>query len=425
MSKDLLNFKHMSARKVVYALSLLRNIEPWIIVQPDNEYLLDTIKRLSLNESELKTLENIIVGQLLSDTILNHFNSLGLKLFAWYRLHYTSAFTGALVQPYNRKLMDFFDDLVLLVDLTNYLSEKCTFELSWISTQFPHQQTTGFNTINPFTQNIPPNFLTKAPANTPLNPQNQQQQSFSNISFPSPSHIDSTFNTNYSVVNTQTPESLYPFETYCDYNFNQNEDQLKKSEQSMATFAAPHNSEPHANQHETIDKSPKEPNRFEFIYSQIATNNSLDTKLKFYQKVQEDYATSRSITYSLGWLNRTDESQLLWAESYLNKYGIVIYPPSFIPQNNDERYEAIVNALAFRSLQMRTFLNNSHFDTFIRSMRQAAYQKRYRDNKDSESALQYLLAKRYLNKIDKLANKYNAKPLEVLQMLIDSEYERL
>ena len=62
---------------------------------------------------------------------------------------------------------------------------------------------------------------------------------------------------------------------------------------------------------------------------------------------------------------------------------------------------------------------------FISNMRKAWSQKKFRDKKDAESAQEYFLTRRHINKLKKLADEYGVSSKEYLQQLIDEAYDSI
>ncbi|MCG8147135.1 hypothetical protein H9W84_03210 [Moraxella sp. PS-22] len=74
-------FKQLNNRKIVYTLYLLKLINPQIIIQADQEYLISKLKELNLNSDELETIKNTIDNFLINDEIVYGDGSLSYKIF--------------------------------------------------------------------------------------------------------------------------------------------------------------------------------------------------------------------------------------------------------------------------------------------------------------------------------------------------------
>ncbi|MCG8147132.1 hypothetical protein H9W84_03195 [Moraxella sp. PS-22] len=165
-------------------------------------------------------------------------------------------------------------------------------------------------------------------------------------------------------------------------------------------------------------------NRFTAIYNELKQYTQLNSKISMYTNTRQSYISTRNILSYFDWFKSSNESQLIWALEYLDKMKIPVYPRLFLPNSNQEIYDAIVVSITFMGFENAMTFSRINVENFIKKMRQAWYQKRYRDNKDGESALQYLLSKSYLKKLDKLSEIYGVPPLEVLQSLIAQEYDK-
>lgn len=298
---------------------------------------------------------------LVSDEVVYGDNSMPYKIFCYHMV--TRFYNFKKINFFRNALPDFFEDLVLDIDISYSLS--------------PLQSFMG----------TPLSFTPYNTSQMPINNQGYAQAIPSAFSMPIPPQ--------YPVSQPPIPQKWYD---------------LDSTVQST-------------NSNEPANKEPE--NRFEPIYHDLNTNLSLDSKMSFYTTTNENYIYTRSTMVALDWLKINNEEQLNWAVEYLNKANILVYPRLFLPKSNQDIYDAIVvsiTCMGFDSYMMA--FSKINIDNFIKKMRQAWYQKRYRDNKDGETALQYLLSKSYLKKLDKLAEEYGVPPLEMLQTLIAQEYDR-
>ena len=96
-----------------------------------------------------------------------------------------------------------------------------------------------------------------------------------------------------------------------------------------------------------------------------------------------------------------------------------------MPEKNQDIYDAIVATLMVEGFSSAHAFSKSNVENLIKKMNQAWYQKSYRDLKNSENALNYLLSKKHLKKLQSLTEVYGDKPLKVLEAIIDNEYEQV
>lgn len=128
------------------------------------------------------------------------------------------------------------------------------------------------------------------------------------------------------------------------------------------------------------------------------------------------------------WIDINDQDQLYWASDYLKKAMILVEPQLFLAQNNKDIFAQICASLDaidnFHNISYQyTPTANKKF--FISNMRKAWSQKKFRDKKDAESAQEYFLTRRHINKLKKLADEYGVSSKEYLQQLIDEAYDSI
>ncbi len=352
--------KNLNKRKTSYILSLLKRIDFRIVIQSDLDYLMSQLQKLKVSVDELKTLKKIMDNFLVSDEVIYGDNSLPYKIFCYNMA--TRFYSYKQIALSRNTLPDFFDDLVLDID-------------------------TGYNVM--YIQHFmsTPSSVTAYNAwQMPTNNQGYAQAAPSTFQMPIPPQ--------YSASQPPIPPNLDGLDsTFQTTNFN-----------------------------ELANKEPE--NRFEPIYNEFNTSLFLESKMGFYSTTKENYISTRSTMVALDWLKINNEEQLNWAVEYLNKANLIVYPRLFLPKSNQDIYDSIVVCITCMGFYSPMTFSKINVDNFIKKMRQAWYQKRYRDNKDGETALQYLLSKSYLKKLDKLAEEYGVPPLEMLQNLITQEYDR-
>lgn len=128
------------------------------------------------------------------------------------------------------------------------------------------------------------------------------------------------------------------------------------------------------------------------------------------------------------WIDISDQDQLYWAADYLKKAAILVEVPLFLAQNNEDMFAQICASLdaidnLYNINYQYTPTPNKRF--FISNMRKAWSQKKFRDKKDAESAQEYFLTRRHINKLKKLADEYGVSSKEYLQQLIDEAYDSI
>lgn len=146
------------------------------------------------------------------------------------------------------------------------------------------------------------------------------------------------------------------------------------------------------------------------------------TKTEFYRKVMENFNASRLMLPDLEWLNPNDQNQLYWAMNYLRKVNLWQYPPLFSLNSPDNLYKMLITNILYQGVDSYSYVRPM-VDDLIKKMDTAWYQKGYREKKDGETALNYVLSKPNLKKLKKLAKAYDVTPLEYLESLIEREEE--
>ena len=130
----------------------------------------------------------------------------------------------------------------------------------------------------------------------------------------------------------------------------------------------------------------------------------------------------------IDWIDINDQDQLYWAADYLRKAGMLVQNKLFLARNNEDIFAQICASLdaidkLYNINYQYTPTPNKRF--FISNMRKAWSQKKFRDKKDAESAQEYFLTRRHINKLKKLADEYGVSSKEYLQQLIDEAYDSI
>lgn len=143
------------------------------------------------------------------------------------------------------------------------------------------------------------------------------------------------------------------------------------------------------------------------------------------KRLYQSIFTERKYT---DWIDISDQDQLYWAADYLKKAARLVEVPLFLAQNNEDIFAQICASLD--TIDNLHNINYQYTPTankkfFISNMRKAWSQKKFRDKKDAESAQEYFLTRRHINKLKKLADEYGVSSKEYLQQLIDEAYDSI
>ena len=124
-----------------------------------------------------------------------------------------------------------------------------------------------------------------------------------------------------------------------------------------------------------------------------------------------------------------NEQQVLWAQEHLDSQDLLIKPKGFLTNSLQNVYDQVCASLD--AIDTELGYNNTEYETpgmslgkrdIIRKMRGAWSQKKFRDKKDAESALEYILNRQHINKLKKLANDDEISSAEYLRRLIDKAF---
>lgn len=155
-------------------------------------------------------------------------------------------------------------------------------------------------------------------------------------------------------------------------------------------------------------------------------NFGLEYKLTVINDIKRLYHSILTERKYTDWIDINDIDQLYWAVDYLRKAGMLVQNALFLAQDNKDMFAQICASLDaidnFHDMNYQyTPTANKRF--FISNMRKAWSQKKFRDKKDAESAQEYFLTRRHINKLKKLADEYGVSNKEYLQQLIDEAYD--
>lgn len=381
MAYKLVGFKNLDKRTIAYGLYLMSNLDQRIVVQPSQDYFLAQVENLKITSEEIETFNKIVDNFLVSNTVVYSDDSLCFKLFCY---HFLTNFYTGYSDSYHAVcfLLDFFDDLVFRVDASLAI--------------MPYHPSY-------FRQSIP-NPLIAQP--------NWQPQQVSNPYpvFPNANMANSHIVVQQPIIPPMAQPSLYPQQAVNRY----------------PVFPDRNTANPSIDAQELEESSHQlKPNRLIQIYNHLKNTHNLGSKVEFFRNVKKNYIAARHLLSLLGWLQVSNTEQLMWSVEYLEKLNIPVYPPSFLPEKNQDIYDAIVATLMVEGFSSAHAFSKSNVENLIKKMNQAWYQKSYRDLKNSENALNYLLSKKHLKKLQSLTEVYGDKPLKVLEAIIDNEYEQV
>lgn len=156
---------------------------------------------------------------------------------------------------------------------------------------------------------------------------------------------------------------------------------------------------------------------------------NIEWKRDFINEAKSLYNKIRTTIQDLEWLDKKNEKQILWAHSYLSKYDYLIYNPLFISNDLSTYYIQICATLD--TIDILAHNNNHPYKMslrkkeIIRKMRNAWTQMKFQDKRDDETAQEYFLTRRHMNKLKKLADEYGLSSKEYLQQLIDDAYDSI
>ena len=157
-------------------------------------------------------------------------------------------------------------------------------------------------------------------------------------------------------------------------------------------------------------------------------NFGLEYKLTVINDIKRLYHSILTERKYTDWIDINDIDQLYWAVDYLRKAGMLVQNALFLAQDNKDMFAQICASLdaidkLYNINYQYTPTPNKRF--FISNMRKAWSQKKFRDKKDAESAQEYFLTRRHINKLKKLADEYGVSSKEYLQQLIDEAYDSI
>lgn len=149
-------------------------------------------------------------------------------------------------------------------------------------------------------------------------------------------------------------------------------------------------------------------------------------KLNYMIKTRNFYATYRTNDRYFKWLNIKDNSQLVWAQNYLEKCGVLLKPEGFIcnsPSMKLAQIEASIDSIGnFEPLDSSSNTPPTRL-LFINKMRRAWSQKNFREAGKVKSKYHLPLTKQTRKRLEKIARVYGESDTAILELLINSAYE--
>ena len=164
----------------------------------------------------------------------------------------------------------------------------------------------------------------------------------------------------------------------------------------------------------------------------LRTNKQIqqfERKSEFINSAKAIYNSCRTPRKYIDWLDVQNEQQVLWAQEHLDSQDLLIKPKGFLTNSLQNVYDQVCASLD--AIDTELGYNNTEYETpgmslgkrdIIRKMRGAWSQKKFRDKKDAESALEYILNRQHINKLKKLANDDEISSAEYLRRLIDKAF---
>jgi len=156
-------------------------------------------------------------------------------------------------------------------------------------------------------------------------------------------------------------------------------------------------------------------------------NFSLEKKIEYLNSARSKYIEQKTDRKNLIWIDKNNEEQIYWAIDYLKNNGLLLNIRGFLAYTIDDLYNLICASLDTLDNNIdipfgKQYTQSAHKQLTISKMRKAWSQKKFRDKKDAESAQEYFLTRRHMNKLKKLADEYGLSSKEYLQQLIDDAY---
>ena len=156
-----------------------------------------------------------------------------------------------------------------------------------------------------------------------------------------------------------------------------------------------------------------------------------ERKSEFINCAKAKYNSCRTPKKHTDWLDVQNEQQILWAQEHLYSQNLLIQPKGFLTNSLQNVYDQVCASLD--AIDTGSGYNSTTYETpgmslekkeIIRKIRGAWSQKKFRDKKDAESALEYILNRQHINKLKKLADDDEVSSAEYLRKLIDKAFDK-
>lgn len=175
------------------------------------------------------------------------------------------------------------------------------------------------------------------------------------------------------------------------------------------------------------------PNYLEnLIFNIDCYNDSLSEIRAFYLKAKDNYSDSYNKTLiDFSWIKRSDEYQLDWCMGYLSDKALMPRTHLFLSDDLENKYDTIMAMIQIQIVYSSNFLydtipNSRTFSpTFADKMHKAWIQKKWRDKKDAETALEKILSRKQFIKLLEISEEQNLKPIDIINNLISEKYSEI
>lgn len=159
--------------------------------------------------------------------------------------------------------------------------------------------------------------------------------------------------------------------------------------------------------------------------------SSLEEKRKLYADIKLDYETTLKYLKDFNWIKKDDEDLLNWCLDYLGNKHLLLRHGLTYPDSLAGKYDVIMVSIQLNEYNGSQQYNESQrryrrlYQPLKDKMHKAWIQKKWRDKKDTESALEYILSRKQFVKMLEIADKHKSKPIDLLNDWIDAEYKKL
>lgn len=358
----------LDKREVNFILYILQTKQPNIITPNDNKYLLHLLKNEPFKSNdEGQKIYDSFHGKIVHDELFNWIKS-DLRAAIWLESFYNNYYMNYSIPKVQLYFLNnFLDNLIFNIDVAYFTPQA--------SNMAQHQQSVGPSIVP--TQGYVPHAIPEP-----------------YLGYSDPMH-------------QQLLKNLHPMQ-YAQHQQQQYQQQNQPQPPQTLT-------------NDDNNKNNQSP-FFQF-------NFAVQEKINFLNQAKMVYIRVMTTRKDTKWLDKTNEDQIYWAVEYLKEHKVLIIPPSFYPSSIDDIFDQVCASLdamdsRFYELSQPYEVSMSKY-LFVSRMRKAWSQKKFRDRKDAESAQEYFLTRRYMNKLKKLADEYGVSSKEYLQQLIDEAYDSI